>query len=246
MLNEENEKEINHIIKEYSEQAEEISLPGEQPPIKIDKIPDSEVIKLPLYEELFKQNTEIFLLAGELDPYFYRALLNNYKPLIKKISFNIIGGPYIAIEDHLFLKYYDVFKDRLENWWFAKKKDKWWESHPLFREAYENNNIKINIIKQRRERHFCIGGTSKGVFVEFPHEELEKSGGQVFRNNPRLTEKYLEIWHAIKKLDCYEWDKKEPEGALFKPRYIIEKEKAIKEKIKIRFSELLKQEVSSV
>lgn len=211
---------------------EEISLPPGEcgPEIIGSQGGDKEKISL-LYKNFFEQNEKIYLLAGELNPFFYKHIINNYSSLLKRISINIICGPYIAVEDELFKKYHDIYNNNLANWWYAKKKGEWWKAHPVFEFAYENTNVNINIIKPRCENHFCFGTKTNDIFFEERHDEVSLKGGKLCPSNKRLTEDYSKLWQAIKERRCYEWNKEKPEGTPFKPFYVINREIELKKEL---------------
>ena len=209
--------------------------------MKINHKKDREKISL-LYKKFFQENKEIYLLAGELNPDFYNHIIEEYYPLAKDASINIICGPYISVEDKLFLKYHDVQNDRLGNWWYAKRKDEWWKAHPMFKAADENNNIELYIIRNRYEPHFFIGVESNDVVVEDPHEELQEGGATVYLGNPEKTKEYISIWNQIKERKCFKWDKN-IEERLFKPISKIERELELGEKINKEFSNFSKVKV---
>lgn len=218
-------------------------LPGE-PDLEIIYSQKSPANKLDqLYKNLFEQNEEIFLVAGELNPYFYKQIIDEYSCLLKKISINIICGPYIAVKDELFQKYHDIHNNKLANWWYAKKKDQWWKAHPVFELAYENSNVNINIIKPRCENHFCFGTNTRDIFFEERYEELSLNKGKLCRGNERLTNYYLRLWQTLKEKRCYKWDKEKPEETPFKPLYVIGREKEIEKELKKEIESLISQGV---
>lgn len=196
-------------------------------------------IKKVLCNSFLDGNDELFFIAGELNPRFYGELIDIYKTHKEKKLLKIICGPYIAVENDLFLKYHDVYNNKLDNWWYAKVKDKWWEAHPVFKEAHENVNIQINIIRKRWEGHFFLGANNKDIYVEKPHDELESAEGTALIKREQLVGIGIELWHRIKECFCYEWNKKEP-GTLFKPRYAFDKEKSLQKKWDTKYSALSK------
>ncbi len=196
-------------------------------------------IKKILCNSFLDGNGEIFFVAGELDPRFYGELIDIYKTHKGENLLKIICGPYIAVENNLFLKYYDVYNNKLDNWWYAKAKDKWWEAHPVFKEAHENVNIQINITRKRWEGHFFLGADNKDVYVEKPHDELESAEGTAFINQEQLIAIGMELWHGIKECFCNEWTKEEP-STLFKPIYAYNKEKSLQKKWDEKYSALYK------
>lgn len=196
-------------------------------------------IKNILCNSFLDNNDAIFLIAGELNPRFYDKLIDLYKKQKEKSRLNMICGPYIAVENDLFLKYHDVYNNKLDNWWYAKVKDKWWEAHSVFKEAHENGKIQINIIRKRWEGHFFLGANNKDIYVEKPHDELENTEGTAFINQEQLIATGMELWHGIKECFCYEWTKKEP-GTLFKPIYAYDKEKSSQKKWDEKYSALSK------
>lgn len=223
-------------LKSFFEQNlyEEISVnQGEPAPETINSQEQPEKKIAQLYKNFFEQNKEIFLVAGELNPYFYEHIINNYSSLLKNISINIICGPYIAVKDEFFQKYHDIYNNNLANWWYAKKKGEWWKAHPVFEFAYENTNVNINIIKPRCENHLCFGTDTKDIFFEERHDEVSLKGGKLCRSNKRLTEQYRKLWQAIKEHRCYAWNKEKPEGTPFKPFYVINREIELKKELEL-------------
>jgi len=208
--------------------------------IKISHKKDKEKIGH-LYRKFFEENKRIYLLAGELNPLFYNRIINDYYTLLKDTSVNIICGPYISVEDKLFREYHDIRHDFLGYWWFTKEKGEWWKVHPVFEAAYQNDNVKIHIIKQRYGPHFFIGVDTNDVVIENPHDELNENGAKVYFGDKRRVKEYLSKWHEIKKTKCFEWDKKYRKG-LFKPVSAIQKELELEAKIRKEFadSKLLK------
>ncbi|MBM4065410.1 MAG: hypothetical protein FJ266_07175 [Planctomycetes bacterium] len=198
-----------------------------------------EKIKNILCKSFLDSNDAIFFIAGELNPRYYGTLIDIYKTQEEKPLVNIICGPYIAVENDLFLKYYDVYNNKLDNWWYAKAKDKWWEAHPVFKEAHENDKVQINIIRKRWDGHFFLGASDKNVYVEKPHDELESPEGTAFINQEQLIAIGMELWHGIKECFCCEWTKEEP-STLFKPRYAYDKEKSLQKKWDEKYSALYK------
>lgn len=64
-------------------------------------------------EDLFREGKEIFVLDGELDPRIYSGVI---ECIPTDCQLNIICGPYVAVEDKEFLKYYDVNNNNINNW----------------------------------------------------------------------------------------------------------------------------------
>lgn len=189
------------------------------------------------HKELFIKNNEIYLLAGELNPKYYKPLAEKYYSFIKDKDINVICGPYISVEDELFRKYHDIDKNHLGNWWYAKKKGEWWKVHPVFEIAHKENNINLYIIKHRYEPHFSIGVDTNDVLVEAPHKELDEGRAKIHYDDEDLAHQYLEKWHEIKDKKCYKWDWENDE-VIFKPIYKIKRELKLEKKIEKVFSEL--------
>ena len=180
-----------------------------------------------IYEEFFKKNKTLYSLDGELDPSFYSKLIKKFSSEIKNLEWNIICDPYVAVEDDMFRKHHNLRLDGLGYWWFAKKKDEWWKSHPLFDLAHDNKNIKIYISKKRIEPHFLIGKENNDLLVEEIHNELEKNISKVYLNNKVACDGYLRFWKDLL-IQCKYFDKN---LISFKPRTIFEQEISLEKEI---------------
>lgn len=200
---------------------------------KINHKVDKEEIRK-LYKTFFSENKEIYLLAGELNPSFYKRLIEDCFPFDKDSSINIICGPFISVEDDLFRQYHDIHDNHLGNWWYAKRKGDWWKMHPVFEKAYLSGNINIYVIKQRYEPHFLIGLDQNLTLVEEPHDELDESEATIYYNDQKRTQELLKKWNNFKS-KCYKWNEKS-DKRLFKPVYKIKRELELGKNIEKEFS----------
>lgn len=189
-------------------------------------------------EDIFREGKEIFILDGELDPRIYSGVAK-YIPSDCKL--NIICGPYVAIEDEQFLKYYDVLNNNVNNWWYAKRKKDWPDIHPFFSKGRNNPNIKIFILKFRifDNWNFCIEKNSGLIYAENQKEELERNEINFFFQSKLLAKEWAEIWDQISKNFIKEtWGGEIGDvsdlarNLLFKPFSVFKREKVTLEMIK--------------
>jgi hypothetical protein len=190
------------------------------------------------YKNFISNNNHIYLLAGELNPDFYTAVIKYLHETndADRKEINIICGPYISVKDELFKRYYNVSNNHLGNWWFSKIKEneEWWKIHPVFQEAYDNDNINIYISKHRSRNHFCFGEEGNVFFIENPHEELEEGNLCVHEDDATKKQELLNIWNKIKEEKCYKWNKN-VDKRLFKPIYKFKREVKLLKEIKKEF-----------
>lgn len=207
-------------------------------PIRVnhEKLEDKQAIN-DFYEGLLQKNKEIYLLGGELNPLFYRSLIDKYSHVLGDKSINIICGPYISVEDALFLEYFDTQDNSLDNWWYAKPRDNWWNAHPIFAKVCSNDNIKAYVVKKRHDPHFAVGCDSHDVFLEDRHDELEERGAKLCFGDKKLAEEYLDLWRRTRDTECCEWDKGS-QARLFKPISVIKEENTLEENLKEEFKDI--------
>lgn len=184
-------------------------------------------------EDMFRQGEEIFILDGELDPRIYSPIV---ECLPSDCKLNIICGPYIAVEDEQFLRYYNVLNNNINNWWYSKRKENWPNIHPFFSKGLGNPNITIFILKFRifNDWNFCIEKNSKLIYAENQQGELERGEINFFLESGSLAKEGIGLFGQISKNFIKEiWGGKKgnvldlEHNLLFKPFSIFRKEKTL-------------------
>ncbi len=190
---------------------------------------------------MLREGKEIFLLDGESDPRIYSEIVED---LPKDCKLNIICGPYVAVSDEEFLKYYNVVKNDIRDcWWYARRKKNWANIHPFFSKGLDNKNFKIFILRFHifDSWKFCIEKYSGLIYAENQKGELERSDTNFFFQSKYLAEKGIELGKEISKDFTTElWNgetgntlknlERNP-FLLFQPLSIFEIERGVKEQL---------------
>jgi len=193
-----------------------------------------------IYEKIFSENDNIYIMDGDLNPVFYEQSVSSIKP---NASVNLICDSLITTEDELFKKYHNIQQNHLGYWWFAKRKNNWHKAHPLFEELYGEDNFRVNVLSEREGLHFLIGLDTNDVLVKAVHDELEIPGATIYLGDRNAAESYLGMWYSYRS-SAKPFD--ETAIRIFKPRSVIESELKIEKRLKKEFSNLGKCVVQDI